>query len=362
MRRGAWLGLALACASPFASLGAQRAARQDTPPPGAAYTGRAFRFDTVAPGVWFATGTGVVSAESNSAVIELGDALLVVDAQTSPAAAWALLHELPRISRKPVRYLVVTHLHYDHAHGTQSFPPDVQVIGTEYTRQMIAAGKSVDHPTAQGNRTFSATQIATLTQALDTASTAASRGAITRQRAVWENYRRSLATLTPVPPNVTVSGRMTLIRGGREVQLFFPGKAHTDGDLVVWLPKERVLATGDLLQPNLPFMGDGYLNAWADVLDSLRALEPAVVLPGHGAAFRDLAVLDRQRDYFRAVWSQVAALRAQGKTVEQASAALDLSRFDAAYPRPAGWTDAIALRQRLRMVQRVYSLLEPSPP
>jgi len=354
------VGLALACASPVAFLGAQPAG--GAPPPGARYEGRAFDFTTVAPGVWFATGTGVVSAESNSAIIELGDGLLVVDAQTSPAAAWALLHELPRVSAKPVRWLVVTHLHYDHAHGTQAFPPGTTVIGTPYTRAMIAAGKSVDHPTALGNRNFAGMQVAAATAALDTASTPAVRGALDRQRSVWEAYLASLATLTPVPPNLTVGSRLVLHGGGREVQLFFPGKAHTDGDLVVWLPKERVLVTGDLLQPTLPYMGDGYLNAWADVLDSLRALEPAVVLPGHGAAFRDLAVLDRQRDYFRAVWSQVAALRAQGKTVEEASAALDLSRFDTAYPRPAGWTDAIVLRQRLRMVQRVYTLLEQSPP
>jgi cyclase len=352
------MGLALLGAGPFASAEAQRSAGREVPPPGARYAGRAFRFDTVAPGVWFATATGAVSAESNSAVIELGDALLVVDAQTSPAAAWALLREIPRVSRKPVRYLVVTHVHYDHAHGTQSFPPGVTVIGTPYTRAMIAAGKSVEHPTALGNRNFAAAQIATLTQALDTAATPAGRAALTAQRAVWENYLRSLATLTPIPPDVTVSGRMSIIRGGREVQVIFPGKAHTDGDLVVWLPTERVLVTGDLLQPTLPYMGDGYLDQWADVLDSLRALAPAVVLPGHGGAFRDLAVLERQRDYFRAVWRQLADAKGRGLTAEQAAAALDLRAFDAFYPRPPGWTDAIALRQRMRMVHRVYALLD----
>jgi len=357
VRRVVW-GLALLGAGPFASSDAQRRGAEEPPPPGAAYAGQAFRLDSVAPGVWFATGTGVVSAESNSAVIELGDALLVVDAQTSPAAAWALLREIPRVSRKPVRYLVVTHLHYDHAHGTQSFPPGVTVIGTPYTRAMIAAGKSVDHPTALGNRNFSAAQIATLTQALDTAGTPASRATITAQRAVWENYLASLATLTPVPPDVTVSGRMSILRGGREVQVIFPGKAHTDGDLVVWLPAERVLATGDLLQPNLPYMGDGYLDQWATVLDSLEAMRPAVVLPGHGGAFRDLAPLQRQRDYFRTAWTQLVAAKGRGLTAEQAAAALDLRAFDAYYPRPAGWTDAIAIRQRMRMVNRVYALLD----
>jgi cyclase len=327
-------------------------------PPGAQYTGAAFTFRPVADGVWFAVGTGVVSAESNHAIVELGDAVLVVDAGTSPAAAWALLHELPRVTRKPVKWLVVTHMHYDHAHGTQSFPAGVEVIGTEYTRAQLAAGKSVEHPTAIGNRNFSNTQIQSLTTALDTATTPASTADITKRRAVWEQYLASLATLTPVAPTMTVSQRLTIARGGREVQVIFPGRAHTDGDLVVWLPKERVLVTGDLLQPNVPYLGDGYLNDWADVLDAMIALRPAVVLPGHGDEFRDLAVAARLRDYLRAIWTQCAEARAKGLTPEQAAAALDLTRFDPYYPRFPGWTEEMVVRRRLGTVRRVYQLLD----
>ncbi len=348
------VGLAMLIASPFVPVAAQ----DNTPPPGATYTGEAFAFRKVADGVWFAVGTGVVSAESNHAIIELGDEVMVVDAGTSPAAAWALLHELPRITKKPVKWLVITHMHYDHAHGTQSFPSGVEVIGSEYTRAMLAAGKSVEHPTAIGNRNFSNTQIQTLTKALDTATTSASKGDIARRRAVWEQYLASLATLTPVAPNVTVSQRMSIVGGGREVQVIFPGRAHTDGDLVVWLPKERVLVTGDLLQPNVPYMGDGYLNDWANVLDSLIAMKPAVVLPGHGDEFRDMVVVERLRDYMRAIWTQCADAKAKGLTPEQAAAALDLTRFDPYYPRFPGWTDEMVVRRRLGTVRRVYQLLD----
>lgn len=348
------VGLAMLIASPFVPMAAQAGA----PPPGATYAGDAFTFRQVADRVWFAVGTGAVSAESNHAIVELDDEVLVVDAGTSPAAAWALLHELPRVTRKPVKWLVVTHMHYDHAHGTQSFPAGVEVIGTEYTRAQLAAGKSVEHPTAVGNRNFSTTQIQSLTRALDTATTPASTADIIKRRAVWEQYLASLATLTPVAPNVTVSQRLTIARGGREVQVIFPGRAHTDGDLVVWLPKERVLVTGDLLQPNVPYMGDGYLNDWADVLDAMIALRPAVVLPGHGDEFRDLAVAERLRDYLRAIWTQCAEAKAKGLTPEQAAAALDLTRFDPYYPRFPGWTDEMVVRRRLGTVRRVYQLLD----
>ncbi|MCC7133509.1 MAG: MBL fold metallo-hydrolase, partial [Gemmatimonadales bacterium] len=89
-------------------------------PPGAEYQGKAFEFRRAAPGVYLAVGTGVLSAESNAVIIEGDRDLLVVDSETSPAAAWALLRELRAVTPKPVRTLVITHFHYDHAHGTQS--------------------------------------------------------------------------------------------------------------------------------------------------------------------------------------------------------------------------------------------------
>lgn len=336
-------------------------AQSNTPPPGARYEGRAFDFRKVADGVWFAVGTGVVSAESNNVIIETATDVIVVDGTTSPAAAWALLHELPTVTKKPVRYVVITHFHYDHSNGTQSFPAGVEVIGTAFTREMIATGKSVEHSTAQGNRRFSATQIETLTKALDTASSAASKAAIQKARGVWEQYVASLATLKPVAPTVTVSDRMTIVHGNREVQIFFPGKAHTDGDLVVWLPKERILATGDLLQPGLPYMGDGYLDSWASVLDSLKGMHPALILPGHGDEFSDMAIVDRLSDYMKTVWAHCVAAKAKGLTAEQANASLDLTRFDKYYPRFPGWTDDIVVRRRQGTITRAYQVLDAKP-
>ncbi len=213
------------------------------------YEGRAFDFRKVADGVWFAVGTGVVSAESNNVIIETATDVIVVDGTTSPAAAWALLHELPTVTRKPVRYVVITHFHYDHANGTQSFPATAEVIGTDFTRSMIASGKSLEHSTTLGNRRFAASQIEMLGTALDTAASAASKTDINKRRAVWVEYLASIATMKQVAPTITVTDRMTIVHGNREVQIFFPGKAHTDGDLVVWMPRERILATGDLLHP-----------------------------------------------------------------------------------------------------------------
>ena len=327
-------------------------------PPGARYQGRAFDFKRIAEGVFLAVGTGNLSAESNAVIVVNDNDVLVVDGETSPAAGWALMKELRSITTKPVRYLVITHFHYDHAHGTQSFPAGIEIIGTEFTRRMLAEGKSLSHPTAAGNRTFAAAQITNLAKVLDTASTPASRKDIEKRRMVWQEYVASIATITPVPPNVTVTDRMTLTRGGREIVIFHPGPAHTAGDLVVWLPKERILATGDMLQPNLPYLGDGFIQQWATALDSLKALAPAVILPGHGDPITDLAVVDHLRDYLRDLWTQSVALKQEGLAFAEAAKRLDLTKYDAYYPRFPGWTDEMVARRRAGAVKRIYDLVD----
>jgi len=327
-------------------------------PAGAEYEGEAFEFRKVAEGVYLAVGTGAVSAESNAVIVVNDRDVLIVDALPSPAAAWAMLRELEGVTPKPVRAVVLTHFHYDHAHGTQSFPSGIDVISAEATRRMLAEGRSLSHPTAAGNRTFSAAQVTNLTQALDTASTPASRRNIDARRAVWRRYLESIATITPVVPNVAVSGRLTLTRGGRDIVIIHPGSAHTAGDLVVWLPKERILITGDLLQPNLPYMGDGFFPHWAEAIDSLQALNPAIVLPGHGDAITDMAVVERQRDYLRDLYSQTARLKQEGHPLEEVAKLLDLSKYDPYYPRPPGWTDEIVARRRLGTVKRIFDLLD----
>lgn len=326
-------------------------------PPGAAYLGRAFDFKPIAEGVYLAVGTGALSSESNAVVVVNASDVLVVDALTSPAAAWAFQRELRTITSKPIRYLVLTHFHYDHSYGAQAFPPGVELITSEFTRAMMADGKNLSHPTAAGNRTFANAQVGNMTRALDTASTPAVRRPLAKNRSLWQEYLKSIATVKPVVPNLTVTERMTLNRGGRDIVIFHPGPAHTAGDLVVWLPKERILATGDLLQPGLPYMADGFFPGWPNVLDSLQAMNPAVVLPGHGEAFTDQAVIARLSGYLRDIYGQAVALRNEGLGIDDVAKRLELSKYDGYYPRFPGWTDEMVARRRAGTVRRIFELL-----
>ena len=98
-------------------------------PAGALHNGPAFRFTKIADDIYHARGTGALNVGTNSVVIINEADVMLVDSHISPAAAWVLLDELKTITRKPVKYVVNTHFHFDHAHGNQVFPPDVEVIG-----------------------------------------------------------------------------------------------------------------------------------------------------------------------------------------------------------------------------------------
>lgn len=113
-------------------------------PPGSTYTGKAFTFNKVAEGVYHAVGTGALVVMSNATIIEGDTDVLVVDSHVTPGGAWALREELKAITPKPIRYVVNSHFHFDHSHGNQIYGPEVEIIGHEFARQQILAGKSLD--------------------------------------------------------------------------------------------------------------------------------------------------------------------------------------------------------------------------
>ena len=106
-------------------------------PPGSDFEGTAFEFEEVVPGIYHARGTGNLSVGSHGAVIVNDDDVLLVESHISAAAAYAVVDEIEALTGKPVRYVVNTHYHFDHAHGNQIYPDDVHVIGHEVTREML---------------------------------------------------------------------------------------------------------------------------------------------------------------------------------------------------------------------------------
>jgi len=328
-------------------------AAQSRRPAGTTHNGKAFRFNQVKPGIYHAVGTGSLAVVGNSSFIVNDDDVIVVDDHVSPAAAWVLLEEIKEVTKKPVRTVINTHFHFDHAHGNQIFDPTVQIIGHEFTRRMLL-NNSIGMPLYQNYLTGMPTQIEGIKKQIASATDPAAKTKLQTQLQVTENNLASQKELKPTPPNITLTTQMTLFRGTREIQIRYLGRGHTAGDVVVYLPNEKVVMTGDFLTAALSNMSDSFPNEWAESLDALKKLDFDTVLPGHGEAFTDKAKIDYFQAYLRDVWTEVSRLKQQGVSAEEASKRADLTKHKAHLPIQGPGVPLIG-------VQRIYSLIDGKP-
>ncbi len=309
-------------------------------PPGTTYRGQAFTFHKIHDGIYHAVGTGNLIVMSNAAIIEGDRDVLVVDSHVTPGGAWALREELKAVTSKPIRFVVNSHYHFDHSHGNQIYGPEVEIIGHEFARQMMVAGKSVDSRAYEFFVGGVPNTIKSLEAKLASASDDTARATIQSQLDVQRNHVEGTRAVKPMPPTVTLDRTLTLHRGSREIRILFLGRGHTAGDVVVYLPRERVVATGDLLVENTSYMGDAFFTEWIETIERLKALDFETVLPGHGQAFKGKTKLDHWQAYLRDFWSQARRLHQAGVAWEEAAKQVDLRGNAVNYPliRTAGIT------------------------
>jgi glyoxylase-like metal-dependent hydrolase (beta-lactamase superfamily II) len=332
-------------------LGIVAAAQSRQAPAGTGHAGKAFRFNKVSDGVYHAVGTGALAVVGNSSFIVNDNDVIVVDDHVSPAAAWVLLDEIKAVTDKPVTTVINTHFHFDHAHGNQIFDQSrVNIIGHEFTRQMLLSN-SLGMPLYKNYVTGLPAQIDDLKKRLATESDATTQASLERQITAAENNLASQRELKPTPPNVTLTDHMTLYRGSREIQIRYLGRGHTAGDVVVFLPRERVVMTGDFLTAGLSNMSDSFPDEWVASLDALKTLDFDTVLPGHGEAFTDKAKIGYFQDYMRDVWTEVSRLKQQGVSAEDAAKRADLTKHNAHLPINGPGVPLIG-------VQRIYELID----
>ncbi|RMH12307.1 MAG: MBL fold metallo-hydrolase, partial [Gemmatimonadetes bacterium] len=235
-----------------------RAGVAGAPPPASAQQGEFVRLDER---TWAFIDGG--DASSNGAILAGRDAALVVDPGLTPAGARRLLAQAETLSGVPVRWVVLTHWHPDHALGVTCLGYGAAAGGTG------PAARAAQRPTVLAHP-------------------------YTRRRLAEEAARtaRSLARSLPADtgmgacrvhlPDAVVDTARWIDLGGRRVRVFHPGRAHTPGDLVVWDPDGRTLAAGDeFMHASSPSMGEGSAFVWRSVLDGLVALEPRHVVAGH---------------------------------------------------------------------------------
>jgi len=304
---------------------------QGRTPAGTGHQGDAFRFNKVADGVYHVVGTGALTVVGNGAVIVNDDDVVIVDDHVSPAAAWVLLEEVKRLTPKPVRYVINTHFHYDHSSGNQIFGTGVDIIGHEFTRRKLT-GDVLEKGMFADLLKGLPKQLDDLKARAASEADAAAKQRLQQQVGVQMAFASSLKDLKVTPPNVTLVDRMTLFRGDREIRLLYLGYGHTGGDVVVYLPKEKVLCTGDLLVHDVANLIDGYVNEWPDALEKLKPIDFVDVIPGHGEPFKGKERVDWFQAYLRDLWKQGTALHDANVPAADAAKRIDMTAHKAHYP------------------------------
>jgi cyclase len=326
--------LTIPCILLLSLAGYASAAIEDPPAPSGGASPLApvsYRLDKVAEGVYCAVASSVPYYVASSVVIVGDDAVAVVDSGAGPNEAHALLAAIRTVSDLPVRYLIDTHFHFDHAFGNEAFPGAL-VIGHEATRRMLGPD-ALQQRTAAG---FLAGLPARIEQARaegERETDPGKRAEAARGLAALEAYQAELATLHVTAPALTFGDRLTLWLGRREIRLLHLGRGHTAGDVVVFLPRERIACTGDLFNGYIGYMGDAYLDEWPDTLERLAQLDFETAIPGHGAPFHGKEAIAPVQAVQRDIWRQVEASKRAGVPAEQAAARVDLRAHAARFPR-----------------------------
>lgn len=282
----------------------------------------------VADGVYqfTASADGYVE-DTNSTAIVGRNGVLMFDTNTRPSTARAVLAMLRRVTRRPVRWIVNSHWHPDHWSGNEVYAaayPGVEIIATEDTAYYM---RNVA-PSWPG---FFARQLARMraeAPAADEAGRAAQADRIARRASLVEEISRVHRTY----PTQTYREAMVVDLGGRVVRL-----TDITGDAshstMAFLPAERLLLAGDALVWPVTWTQQGYrISPWIDSLHRMVALNPRLIVPGHGPLMRDTAYLTLVLDYMESARAQVRAAFAAGAvTQEEVAARVNLSAFRARF-------------------------------
>jgi cyclase len=315
-------------------------------------TGSPFRaeFKKVADGVYLALSNGI---GGNSVVVINDRDVLLVDSRANPVEARVLVAGIKSLTDKPIRFVVNTHYHFDHTQGNQIFGPDVLIIGSEFTRHQLLSNPLQQRTVRTSpNQGMIAQTIENLKKQLAIETDPKKKSALQQQVVVMQATQAAVPEVVVTPSNVTVHEKLVLFRGGREIQILFLGRGHTGGDLVVYLPKERIVCTGDLMEDKPSYMGDSYPQDWVATLDKLKALDFETVLPGHGMPFTGRDKITAFQGYVRDVWKQSAELKKQGVSLDDATKRVDLTAYAKEFPTIQG--PGLDKRQLTRM----YLLLD----
>lgn len=240
--------------------------------------------------------------DPNSGVIVGGDGVMVVDAQATPLMAREVIRRIRRVTSKPIRHVVLSHYHAVRVLGASAYKAG-EVIASQRTLGLIRERGRQDMASEIGRfpRLF--------------------RGADSIPGLTW--------------PTLVFKDELTVMMGKLEVRVLQPGPGHTGGDTIVWVPAERVLFSGDLVEYEAGiYAGDAHLEEWPNTLDKLSALRPRALVPGRGPALTTPAACAKAirytKHFVRGLYASARKGVAARKSLKQVYA-MTRRRMDPAY-------------------------------
>ncbi len=242
-------------------------------------------FTELADGLYAYTAEG----DPNTGIVIGDDSVMVLDTQATPVMARKVIEKIRAVTDKPIQYIVVSHYHAVRVLGASAY-------GAE---QIIASQDTYDLIVERGDEDF---------------------------KSELERFPRLFNGVESIPgltwPTITFKGEMTVWMGKREVRLMQLGRGHSKGDTVIWLPEEKVLFSGDLVEYGAtPYTGDAYLSDWPQTLERLADLGPVALVPGRGDALTTpqscLEAIEGTKSFLRDMFESVKQGREAGKSLNE---------------------------------------------
>jgi glyoxylase-like metal-dependent hydrolase (beta-lactamase superfamily II) len=259
-------------------------------------------FTQLSAHAWAYTAEG----DPNTGIVIGDDAVLVADTQATPAMAADVIRRIREVTDKPIKYVVLTHYHAVRVLGASAYQPQ-QILASQDTYDLIVERGEADKASEIG-----------------------------RFPRLFRNVETVPAGMTW--PTITFTGKMTLWLGKLEVQLLQLGRGHTKGDTVVWLPQERTLLSGDLVEFDAtPYAGDAYFSDWPQTLANIAALKPLSLVPGRGPALKGEAQVQQGLDATRAFVSDLYASVRKGTAAGKDLKTVYKETYAALQPKYGSW-------------------------
>jgi glyoxylase-like metal-dependent hydrolase (beta-lactamase superfamily II) len=231
--------------------------------------------------------------DPNTGIIIGDDAVMVLDTQATPIMAQDVIRRIREVTDKPIKYVVLSHYHAVRVLGASAYMAEggEQIISSQDAYDMIVERGQFDKDSEIGRFPRLFRNVESVPQGL-----------------TW--------------PTMTFVGKMTVWLGKVEVQLLQLGRGHTKGDIVAWLPAEKVLFSGDLVEFDAtPYAGDAYFKDWPKTLENIAALQPEKLVPGRGPALKNAqqvqAGLRGTQEFVRDLYASVSVGASAGKDLRQ---------------------------------------------